>query len=91
MKQKIPDIIKEGCFSCFSVLNEAEIAVIMMGDEAYRESLNLENNDAPCWVMPSGETHGFVGWNTQCVPTIDYIAWKLERLDLVRRGIINEL
>tara|TARA_B100001057_G_C22745250_1_gene909494 strand:+ start:30 stop:305 length:276 start_codon:yes stop_codon:yes gene_type:complete len=91
MKQHLPDIIQKECFSCFSVLNEAEIAVIMMGDEAYRESLDLENDDAPCWVMDSGETHGFVGWNTQCVPTIDYIAWKLERLDLVRRGEINEL
>ena len=91
MKQKIPDIIRQGCFSCFSVLNEAEIAVVMMGDEAYRESLNLEDDDAPCWVMESGETHGFVGWTPQCIPTIDYIAWKLERLDLIRRGEINEL
>tara|TARA_B100001113_G_scaffold331144_1_gene307274 strand:- start:85 stop:360 length:276 start_codon:yes stop_codon:yes gene_type:complete len=91
MKQKIPDIIREGNFSCFSVLNEAEIAVVMMGDEAYRESLDLENDDAPCWIHPSGETHGFVGWNAVCVPTIDYIAWKLERLDLIRRGVINEL
>ena len=91
MKQHLPDIINKECFSFFSVLNDDEIAVIMMGDEAYRESLDLENDVAPCWIIPSGETHGFVGWNTQCVPTIDYIAWKLERLDLVRRGEINEL
>ena len=88
---KLPEIIRKESFSCFSVLNDSEISVIMMGDESYRESLDLENDDAPCWVMPSGETYGFVGWNTQCVPTIDYIAWKLERLDLVRRGEINEL
>tara|TARA_Y100001937_G_C7083846_1_gene314343 strand:+ start:540 stop:761 length:222 start_codon:yes stop_codon:yes gene_type:complete len=73
------------------VLNDAEIAVIMMGDDAYRDSLNLEDDESPCWVMDSGETQGFVGWNPQCIPTIDYIAWKLGRLELIRRGEINEL
>ena len=80
MKQHLPDIIQKECFSCFSVLNETEIAVIMMGDEAYRESLDLENDDAPCWTIPSGESQGFVGWNPQCVPTIEYIKWKLENI-----------
>lgn len=83
---KLPEIIRKESFSCFSVLNDSEISVIMMGDESYRESLDLENDDAPCWVMPSGETHGFVGWNTQCVPTIDYIVWKLEKLEKIRKG-----
>ena len=89
MKQHLPDIIQKECFSCFSVLNEAEIAVIMMGDEAYRESLDLDNDDALCWVMPSGETQGFVGWNTQCVPTIEYIVWKLERHAKIVSGEIK--
>ena len=88
MKQHLPDIIKRQCFSSFCSLNEEEQTVIMMGDDAYRESLDLENDDAPCWTIPSGESQGFVGWNPQCVPTIDYIAWKLDRLDKIRRGEI---
>ena len=88
MKQHLPDIIRRNCFNSFCSLNEAEQAVVMIGDDAYRESLDLDNDDAPCWVMESGETHGFVGWNPQCVPTIDYVAWKIDRMDKVRRGEI---
>ena len=85
MKHHIPDIIKENCFSCFTSLNQAERACVLLGDEAYRESLDLDNDDAPCWIMKSGETHGFVGWNPICVPTMDYIVWKLKN----REGIIK--
>jgi hypothetical protein len=86
----LPDIIRKNSFDCFKSLNAAERAVVMFGDEAYRESLDLENDDAPCWVMQSGETYGFVGWNTQCVPTIDYIVWKLERREKIAKGEIHE-
>ncbi len=77
MKHHIPDEIRKNCFDCFKSLNEAERAVVMFGEEEYRKSLDLENDDAPCWVMNSGETHGFVGWNPICIPTMDYIVWKL--------------
>ena len=50
MKHHIPDIIKKNAFDCFKSLNAAERAVVMYGDEAYRESLDLENDDAPCWL-----------------------------------------
>jgi len=60
MKHHIPDEIRKNCFDCFKSLNEAERAVVMFGEEEYRKSLDLENDDAPCWVMNSGETHGFV-------------------------------
>lgn len=89
MSMELPEIIRKGAFACFGLLNEAEVAVIMMGDDAYRESLDLENDDAPCWVTPSGETHGFVGWNAQCVPTIEYIVWKLERHAKIVSGEIK--
>ena len=85
MKQHLPDIIRKNCFVSFCSLNDAERAVVMMGDDAYRESLDLENDDAPCWMMESGEQYGFVGWNPQCVPTIDYVVWKLDKLDKIRR------
>ena len=85
MKHEIPEEIKKNAFTCFGSLNQAERAVVLLGDEAYRESLDLENDDAPCWVMKSGETYGFVGWNPICVPTMDYIVWKLKN----REGIIN--
>ena len=88
MKHHVPDIIRKSCFNSFCSLNRAERAVVLMGEEEYRKSLDLENDDAPCWVMESGETYGFVGWNPQCVPTMDYIAWKLDRLDKVRKGEI---
>ena len=26
----------------------------MFGEEEYRKSLDLENDDAPCWKIPSG-------------------------------------
>ena len=88
MKEYIPDSIRQYAFTCFSVLSESERAVILMGEEAYRASLDLENDDAPCWVMDSGETHGFVGWNPQCIPSIEYIIWKLDRLQKIRAGEI---
>lgn len=89
MKEYIPDSIRQYAFTCFSVLSESERAVILMGEEAYRESLDLENDDAPCWVMDSGETHGFVGWNPQCIPSIEYIVWKLDRLQKIISGEIK--
>ena len=85
MKQEIPEEIKKNAFACFGSLNESERAVVLLGDEAYRESLDLENDDAPCWQIPSGEHSTFAGWNPQCVPTMEYIVWKLKRLE----GIIN--
>lgn len=88
MEHEIPDEIRKGCFNCFGSLNQAERAVIMMGDDAYRESLDLENDDAPCWKIPSGESATFVGWNPQCVPTIEYIVWKLDRRAKIVSGEI---
>ena len=88
MKHEIPEEIKKNGFACFGSLNQAERACVLLGDEAYRESLDLENDDAPCWIMNSGETHGFVGWNPICVPTMDYIVWKLERLQKIVSGEI---
>ena len=88
MKHEIPDEIRKNAFTCFTSLNEAERAVVMYGEDEYRKSLDLENDDAPCWVMNSGETHGFVGWNPICVPTMDYIVWKLERLEKIVSGEI---
>jgi len=89
MKDYIPDNIRHYAFTCFSVLTERERAVILMGEEAYRESLDLENDDAPCWKMDSGETYGFVGWNPQCIPSIEYIVWKLDRLQKIISGEIK--
>jgi len=86
MKHEIPDIIKKNCFSCFTSLNAAERSVVVMGDKAYRESLDLDNDNAPCWKIPSKESVGFVGWNPQCIPTIDYIVWKLERREKITKG-----
>ena len=82
----LPEIIRRNSFDCFKSLNAAERTVVMIGDEAYRESLDLENDDAPCWKIPSKESIGFVGWNPQCVPTIDYIVWKLERREKITKG-----
>ena len=82
----LPDIIRKNSFDCFKSLNAAERTVVMIGDESYRESLDLENDDAPCWKIPSKESIGFVGWNPQCVPTIDYIVWKLERREKITKG-----
>ncbi len=79
MKHEIPDIIRKNAFACFGRLNEAERSVVLLGDDVYRESLDLENDDAPCWKIPSGESTTFVGWNPQCVPNMDYIVWKLNR------------
>ena len=56
MKHHIPDEIRKNCFDCFKSLNEAERAVVMYGEEEYRKSLDLENDDAPCWKIPSGES-----------------------------------
>lgn len=85
----LPESIKGLCFNSFSVLNESERAVVVFGEEEYRRQLDLENDDAPCWVTDSGETHGFVGWNPQCIPTIDYIVWKIENLEKIRKGELN--
>ena len=85
MKQEIPEEIKKNAFACFGSLNEAERAVVLLGDEAYRESLYLDNDYAPCWKIPSGEHSTFAGWNPMCVPTIDYIVWKLNN----RKGIFS--
>ena len=80
MRTDIPDIVKDNCFNSLCYLNDAERNVIIMGDEAYRESLDLENDDAECWKVLSEETYGFVGWNPQCIPSIEYIKWKLENI-----------
>ena len=88
MKHEIPEEIKKNAFACFGSLNQAERAVVMYGDDAYRESLDLDNDDAPCWQIPSGEHSTFAGWNPQCVPTMEYIVWKLKRLDGIITGEI---
>ena len=84
----LPEIITRNCFSCFGSLNSSERSVILMGEDEYRKSLDLDNDDAPCWKIPSKESTTFVGWNPQCIPTIDYIVWKLERLDKITKGEI---
>ena len=86
MKHEIPDEIRKNCFDCFTSLNDAERAVVMYGDEAYRESLDLENDDALCWKIPSKESTTFVGWNPICIPTMDYIVWKLKRREQIATG-----
>ena len=86
MKDYLPDEIRKYAFTCFSVLSESERAVILMGEEAYRASLDLENDDAPCWKIPSGESTTFVGWNPMCIPTMDYIVWKLKRREQIAKG-----
>ena len=53
MKHHIPDEIRKNSFACFTSLNDAERAVVMIGEDAYRESLDLDNDDAPCWKIPS--------------------------------------
>ncbi len=82
----LPEIITRNSFSCFGSLNVAERAVVMYGEDEYRNSLDLDNDDAPCWKIPSRESTTFVGWNPVCIPTIDYIVWKLERLDKITKG-----
>jgi hypothetical protein len=86
---ELPEIIRKNGFACFGSLNATERAVILMGDDEYRKSLDLENDDAPCWKLPSKESSTFVGWNPQCIPTIDYIVWKLERLEKITTGEIH--
>ena len=86
---ELPEVIRKNSFACFGSLNDSERAVILMGDDEYRKSLDLENDDAPCWKLPSKESSTFVGWNPQCIPTIDYIVWKLERLEKITTGEIH--
>ena len=88
MKHHIPDEIKKNAFACFTSLNAAERAVVLLGDDAYRESLDLDNDDAPCWKIPSGESTTFVGWNPMCVPTMEYIVWKLQNREKIIKGEI---
>jgi hypothetical protein len=89
MKHEVPEEIKKNAFACFTSLNAAERAVVMFGDEAYRESLDLDNDDAPCWKIPSGESTTFVGWNPMCVPTMEYIVWKLKNREQIIKGEIH--
>ena len=89
MKHEIPEEIKKNGFACFGSLNAAERAVVMYGEDEYRKSLDLDNDNAPCWKLPSKESSTFVGWNPQCIPTIDYIVWKLERLEKITTGEIH--
>jgi hypothetical protein len=86
---ELPEIIRKNGFACFGSLNASERAVILMGDDEYRKSLDLDNDDALCWKIPSKESTTFVGWNPQCIPTIDYIVWKLERLEKITTGEIH--
>ena len=52
MKHHVPDVIRKNGFACFTSLNEAERAVVMFGEDEYRKSLDLENDDAECWNIP---------------------------------------
>ena len=85
----LPEIITRNCFSCFGSLNSSERSVILMGEDEYRKSLDLDNDNAPCWKIPSKESTTFVGWNPMCIPTIDYIVWKLERREKIAKGEIH--
>jgi len=89
MKHHIPDEIKKNGFACFGSLNASERAVILMGDDEYRKSLDLDNDDASCWKIPSKESTTFVGWNPMCIPTMDYIVWKLKRREQIAKGEIH--
>jgi hypothetical protein len=89
MKHEIPEEIKKNGFACFGSLNTAERAVVLLGDDEYRKSLDLDNDDAPCWKIPSKESTTFVGWNPQCVPTMEYIVWKLKRREQIAKGEIH--
>ena len=88
MKHHIPDEIRKNGFACFTSLNQAERAVVMFGDEAYRESLDLDNDDAPCWTIAIGESTTFVGWNPMCAPTMEYVVWKLQNREKIIKGEI---
>ena len=92
MKHHIPDIIRKNSFDCFKSLNAAERAVVMYGEDEYRKSLDLDNDDAPCWKIPSKESTTFVGWNPMCIPTMDYIVWKLKRREQIakRRNLLMD-
>ena len=85
---ELPEIIRKDSFACFGSLNASERAVILIGDDEYRKSLDLDNDDAPCWKIPSGESTTFVGWNPMCIPTMDYIVWKLKRREQIAKGEI---
>ena len=89
MKHEIPEEIKKNGFACFGSLNAAERACVLLGDDAYRESLDLDNDDALCWKIPSKESTTFVGWNPMCIPTMDYIVWKLKRREQFAKGEIH--
>ena len=89
MKHEIPDEIRKNSFACFTSLNAAERAVVMYGEDEYRKSLDLENDDAECWKIPSKEFTTFVGWNPMCIPTMDYIVWKLKRREQITKGEIH--
>ena len=89
MKHEIPEEIKKNAFACFGSLNAAERAVVLLGEDEYRESLDLDNDDSACWKIPSKESTTFVGWNPQCVPTMDYIVWKLKRREQIAKGEIH--
>ena len=89
MKHEIPEEIKKNGFACFGSLNAAERAVVMYGEDEYRKSLDLDNDDAPCWKIPSKESTTFVGWNPMCIPTMDYIVWKLKRREQIAKGEIH--
>jgi len=89
MKHQIPDEIRKNCFDCFKSLNAAERAVVLLGEDEYRKSLDLENDDAPCWKIPSKESTTFVGLNPMCIPSMDYIVWKLKRREQIAKGEIH--
>ena len=40
MKHHVPDEIRKNGFDCFRSLNQAERAVVMFGEEEYREILD---------------------------------------------------
>ena len=50
---------------------------------------DLDNDDAACWKIPSKESTTFVGWNPMCIPTMDYIVWKLKRREQIAKGEIH--
>ena len=51
--------------------------------------LAVNFNDGKGWKIPSGESTTFVGWNPMCIPTMDYIVWKLKRREKIAKGEIK--
>jgi hypothetical protein len=77
IKKHYPEIIRKQCFGCLGSLNEYERIVAVYGEESLRKQLDLDNDDAEVWKLPSGDKE-IGGWNIQCIPSLEWIVYKLE-------------